>query len=49
MGSPMEIDSGELEALKDAVYYALDINPSDRQREPFEFAELVCIMVEMLL
>ena len=42
MRSHMEIDSGELGAPKDVVYYALDVHPSDRQRELVELSEPVC-------
>lgn len=36
MKSHLEIDSVELEALKDVVYCILDVHPSDSQREPME-------------
>ena len=44
MGSHIEIDSGELEAPKDVVYYTSDVHPFDSQRDPVDLSKYV-IMV----
>lgn len=41
MGSHLEIDSEEQEALKDMSYSTSDVHPSDNQREPVDLSRYV--------